>query len=150
MKSLRVSAILCTALPLFLPASDIDGKWKASFVGSIENRPCAPDEMVFDLKADGNKLTGMAHMGNWPGDAPISEGKIDGDNISFTAIGKSPWRANGQGWRSSGYPRLKFSGTILHNEINLTLRWDNILIYGTQGADGTELQMQGQRLLDPK
>ena len=88
----------------------------------------------------------MAHMGSWPGEASISDGKIDGDRISFIAIGKSPWRAGGQGWRSSGYPRLRFGGTIQHNEIKLELKWDSILIYGTVGADGTLLQMEGHRL----
>lgn len=48
-------------------------------------------EMIFDLSVAGNELTGMAHMSNWPGDASISEGKIDGNQISFTVRGKLPW-----------------------------------------------------------
>ena len=148
MKSLRLAAILASFLPLLASANDIDGKWKASFVGPRDNLPRMVREMVFDLKVEGDKLTGTAHMGSWPGDAPISDGKVDGNQITFTAIGKSPWRAGGQGSQSSGYPRLKFIGTVQGNEIKLTGAWDSILIYGKVGTDPTTFQMEAKRLLE--
>ena len=58
-------------------AADVTGKWKATTEG-----PNGQMEITFDLKADGNKLTGTA---TGPmGQVPISEGKLDGDKISFT------------------------------------------------------------------
>jgi hypothetical protein len=103
-------------------------------------------EIVFDLKAKGDTLTGMAHMRNWPGDAPISDGKIDGNRISFTVIGKHPWKSGGEGWRSSGYPRLKFTGAIRGNKVKFRLSWDSILIYGTRGAETSTYEMEGKKM----
>jgi hypothetical protein len=82
-------------------------------------------EMVFHLRIDGNRLSGMVHMGSWPGILRYPAAKINGVSFWFAAIGKSPWRASGPVGRSKGYARLKFSGTIQHNE---TLKWDSISI----------------------
>jgi hypothetical protein len=146
MKLLRGPAILALILAFNLSANEIDGTWKAWFVGPVDNLPKMVSEMVFDLKAEGNKLTGSAHMGNWPGDAPISDGKINGDRISFTAIGKRAWNSRGPGWRSSGYPRLKFVGLVRGTEVKLSLIWDNILIYGTHGGDPSDFEMVGKKI----
>ena len=145
MRCICCAVILASMLPLTASANNIDGKWKAWFVGPMANQPMTVAEMVFDLKAKGNTLTGLVYMANWPGDAPISDGKIDGNRISFTAIGKHPWKSGGEGWRSSGYPRLKFSGTIQGSKIKLRLIWDSVLIYGTRGADARELEMEGKK-----
>src|SRR5882672_5118033 len=72
------SVVLLATLALSASANDISGTWKVWFVGPIDERPKMVSEMTFDLTVDGDKVTGMAHMANWPGDAPISEGKIDG------------------------------------------------------------------------
>ena len=102
-------------------------------------------EMIFDLQAAGGKLTGTAHMGNWPGDAPLVDGKLDGNRISFTAYGKSLWRArNAAGEAAGGLPKLTFTGTIHGDEMQLTLVWDSVMIYGKQGA-AQELEMKAKR-----
>ena len=59
----------------FAFAADIDGKWAGEIVG--QNM-----EIAFTFKADGTKLTGV-HIVNGT-ETPIEEGKIDGNNISFT------------------------------------------------------------------
>jgi hypothetical protein len=46
---------------------------------------------------------------------PISDGKIDGDRISFTTIGKLG--------SSSGYPKMRFEGTLNGREMRLTMSW---------------------------
>jgi hypothetical protein len=67
-------------------------------------------EVLLDLKAEGTTLTGTATMDGWPGSAPISDGKIDGNEFSFTWIGTIPSRG-GVPMRTS-YPRLTFVGFV--------------------------------------
>lgn len=63
-------------------AADVTGKWTAQAPG----RGGQSQEITFNLKADGNNLTGT--MTTARGDAPISEGKINGDEISFVVTFK--------------------------------------------------------------
>lgn len=59
-------------------AADVDGKW----TGTIST-PNGDFPQTFTFKADGAKLTGSLEF--MPGMAiPITEGKVDGNNISFT------------------------------------------------------------------
>ncbi len=59
----------------FALAADIDGKWVGEIVG--QNM-----EIAFAFKAEGTTLTGV-HIVNAQ-ETPIKDGKIDGNNISFT------------------------------------------------------------------
>lgn len=59
----------------FMPAADVTGKWKGI---SDTGR-----EIAFDLKADGQKLTGTVAIGQGKEQA-ISDGKVEGDSISFS------------------------------------------------------------------
>ena len=70
----------CAAMLLLLApawAEDATGKWKASVTG----RNGAQQDITFDLKVDGEKLTGS--MTSPRGSVDISEGKVQGDSISF-------------------------------------------------------------------
>ena len=147
MKLMRF-AFLTLSLTLCASAADIAGTWKAVFVGPIETRPKMVSTIVFDLNTDGTVLTGMAHAGSWPGDAAISDGRIDGDRISFTVVGTSPWKAKGPFGEASGYPKLKFSGTIVGDKMKLTLVWDSVMIYGNAHGAAPEYEMQGKRRSD--
>lgn len=68
--------LLLTAVSVF--AADVTGKW----VAQVPGRGGQTREVTLNLKADGNALTGT--MSGRRGDTPIEEGKIDGDNISFS------------------------------------------------------------------
>jgi hypothetical protein len=59
-------------------AADVDGKWTAQVPG----RGGQTRETTFTFKAEGEKLTGT--VSGMQGDNPISDGKISGDDISFT------------------------------------------------------------------
>ena len=59
-------------------AADVDGKWTAQVPG----RGGQTRETTFTFKAEGEKLTGTVSV--MQGDTPISDGKISGDEISFT------------------------------------------------------------------
>jgi hypothetical protein len=139
------SAVLLATLVLSASANDISGTWKAWFVGPIGDRPKMVSEMIFDLTVDGDKVTGMAHMANWPGDAPISEGKINGDRVSFTVVGKQPWRSSGPTGESSGYPKLDFVVKLNVKEAELTVTWGNVMIYGNSPGERT-LEMSGKKV----
>ena len=77
------SRFSCTILFLLLAAvaafaADVSGKW----VAQVPGRNGQAREVTFNLKADGGSLTGT--VSGRGGDNPIADGKIDGDNISFT------------------------------------------------------------------
>jgi hypothetical protein len=78
MRILSIAIAVLGVLPFVAPAADISGKWKASFT--------TPDgqqrENTFDFKVDGDKLTGT--VSSALGEVPIQDGKIGGDNISFS------------------------------------------------------------------
>jgi hypothetical protein len=64
-------------------AADATGKWKAEFDTQV-----GVQKYVFDLKVDGEKLTGRAsyeRMGQ-KGEAELRDGKASGDDISFVEM----------------------------------------------------------------
>src|SRR5215813_954309 len=61
-------------------AADVTGKWTAQVPGQNGQTR----ETTFNLKADGDKLTGT--VSGRQGDTPISDGKVSGDDISFTVV----------------------------------------------------------------
>ena len=73
---LGLASVLAT-LPAL--AADIDGKWNAT----VDGGPAGPVELVFELKAEGEKLTGNMSAAMMPAPTPISEGVIKGDDVSF-------------------------------------------------------------------
>ena len=70
---------LTMVLALVAAAADISGTWKADFT--------TPDgtarSNTFTFKVDGAKLTGSVSGGQ--DETPITNGKISGDDVSFTA-----------------------------------------------------------------
>jgi len=59
-------------------AVDVSGKW----VAQMQGRNGQTQEVTFNFKADGNQLTGTVTTRR--GESQISDGKINGDEISFT------------------------------------------------------------------
>ena len=57
--------------------ADVSGPWTAQ----VPSRGGELREMTFHFKVDGDKLTGSVVTAR--GEAPISDGKISGDDISF-------------------------------------------------------------------
>ena len=75
MKRLLFTLLLCTAAAL---AADISGTWKGTAEG-----PQGTLERTFVFKVDGAKLTGDT-TSQMLGKSVINDGKVDGDNISFS------------------------------------------------------------------
>jgi hypothetical protein len=61
-------------------AGDFNGKWTAQFDSQIGTQ-----KYTFEFHVDGTKLTGKANNEQF-GSTDITEGKIDGDNISFVEL----------------------------------------------------------------
>jgi len=72
------TATLACVMAISALAANVDGKWTASMPGRQGNTM----EVTFNFKADGDKLTGT--MSNPRGESEIKDGKVDGDNISFS------------------------------------------------------------------
>ena len=96
--------VLMMVLALTLCAADVAGTWKAS----VET-PNGTFENTFVFKVDGNKLTGT--VTGRMGEAPISDGKVDGDDVSFTVVRNR----DGQEFK------LSYKGKVKGNEMMLTL-----------------------------
>jgi hypothetical protein len=76
MKIFRI--ILCAALLVMIAvAADVTGKWS----GDMPGREGQTRPVTFNLKADGEKLTGT--MSGPQGDIELKDGKVAGDNVSF-------------------------------------------------------------------
>jgi opacity protein-like surface antigen len=72
-------AVLLAAVFAFTAlAADITGTWKGS-----ADTPMGTVDRTFVFKQDGTKLTGETSSSMF-GKSTIDDGKVDGDNISFT------------------------------------------------------------------
>jgi len=85
-------------------AADINGKW----IAQVPGRDGQTRETTFNFKVEENKLTGT--VSGRQGDNPISDGKISGDDVSFTVT------ANFGG----NEVKLLYKGKITGDEIKLT------------------------------
>ncbi len=81
MKKLLAHATLFSALSTAAAlAADFNGKWTAE----VPSRQGGTTTTTFTFKVDSGKVTGT--MSNQMGDAEISNGKTDGDTISFDVV----------------------------------------------------------------
>jgi hypothetical protein len=75
---LALMALLC--FTFVAAAADVTGKWTADVPGRGGNTQTT----TFTFKASGDKLEGT--VANQRGENPIADGKVAGDNISFTQM----------------------------------------------------------------
>lgn len=100
-------AVLLALFTMSALAADIGGKWKGSAEG-----PNGPIERTFTFHVDGTTLTGETES-EMLGKSTITDGKVDGDNISFTIT------ANMQG----NELKLNYKGKIAGDQIKLTVEF---------------------------
>ena len=77
MRQLMFVAAVLMVVALPLRAADVSGKWTATF-----NTEIGEQSYTYDFVVKGTLLTGTA-KGNMTGESKISDGKVDGDKISF-------------------------------------------------------------------
>jgi hypothetical protein len=86
-------------------AADINGKWVSEVAGMGGGDPM---KIFYNFKVDGTNLTGTT--GPEGSESPFSEGKIDGDNISFVI--------------AFGEMKMKMKGKIAGEEIKLKMEME--------------------------
>ena len=86
-------------------AASIDGKWTAEVPG----RDGQTRTQTFNLKADGDKLTG--NVSSPMGEREISDGKISGDDVSFKV--KVEFNGNAM--------TMNYTGKIAGDELKLKM-----------------------------
>ena len=118
---IRTLTLFLLAATLAMAAA-IDGTWKASMVVHAGKKAAATTqdrvvEMTLKLKADGDKATGTIVSGGKKRSttAQIVDGKITGNNFSFTTIQKT----------KKGEQRLEWRGSV-----------DGDTLKGTRGRAG--------------
>jgi hypothetical protein len=100
-------------------AADVTGTWKGT-----ADTPNGPVERTFVFKVDGNKLTGETSS-ELLGKSTITDGKIDGDNLSFTITAKY----------QDNEMKLNYKGKVNGNEINFTVEipgTDQTIVYNAK------------------
>lgn len=98
-----VLSMLLTSLAF---AADVTGKWAASMPG----RNGQTRDVTYNFTVDGDKLTGTT-TGFQGQDLAISDGKVKGDNISFT----TKVEFNGNAFV------MKYKGKVSDDEIKFTM-----------------------------
>jgi len=92
-------------------AANIDGRWEGTISG-----PNGDFQLVFNFHADGNTLTGAVETPN--GDNPISDGKLNGDHLSFNTQFNGNV-INHEGTLSGDTIQLKIEGPWGETEVTL-------------------------------
>lgn len=112
MKLLRSLSAVATAVVLLAGAAfaaDLSGTWK----WTTEGRDGQKRESTLKLEQKEGAYTGTLSGGRG-GDAPVSDVKVDGDNISFSV--ERPGR-DGQKWVSKYTGKLEGETLKLHTEM---------------------------------
>lgn len=126
MRSLRIVAVLLSVLAVGMTAQSAPtGNWRTVVTPAQpgDRQPKMFGEVVLDLKVEGETLTGTATMGDgWPGSAPIQDGKIEGNRLSFTWTGAIP--SMGGVPLTTSYPHLTFTGTVDGDQMTLSMDGD--------------------------
>ena len=105
---LHLFLILAVVMSLFSTAAlaaDINGKWTAE----MKTPDGETRTSTYTFKADGAKLTGT--IGSPMGEREISEGKIDGDNISFVISFE----------RDGNAVKINYAGKVSGDELHMTV-----------------------------
>jgi hypothetical protein len=76
MRRVLLAFVMIVGLASRAFASDVTGKW----VGSVET-PNGPIELTYELKAEGETLTGTVASAR--GSLPLTDGKIAGDTLTY-------------------------------------------------------------------
>ena len=116
----RLALLMCI-LALTAWGADATGKWTAEMAGRNGNTR----QVTMNLKVDGAKLTGT--IGGARGDTDITDGKVDGDEISFSVVREF----------NGNQMKLNYKGKVTDNEIHFTVQ--------REGGEGEGRQFTAKR-----
>ena len=130
--------ILLAGLILNATPAGLTGAWKVVFAGDPRTGPKTVGSIILDLKVDGNVVTGKVRIGSWPGEAPITDGRVEDGHITFTATGHLS--------STTGIPTCQFDGIMRGDELSLTMT--AIKNAGGPLAPGRDYHYVGSRIPD--
>jgi opacity protein-like surface antigen len=104
MKTTLLALMALLSFSFVAAAADVTGKWTAEIPGRGGNTQTT----TFTFKASGAKLEGT--IANQRGENPISDGKVDGDKISFVQV----MNFNGNEMK------MNYTGTVKGDSIDFT------------------------------
>jgi hypothetical protein len=140
MKVLRCVVGLVAGISISAQVGEIAGTWKAEMILSTSDGiPQVAYEPTFDFKVKGTELTGVARLTSWPGDAAISDGKIDSNRITFTLLHHMSYTTRGR----TCYPRFRCVGTVHGNDLDLTMFHAP---FDCSGIESQKWDMKGTRI----
>ncbi len=116
MRTLTAVVVALFLLAGLAAAASIDGKW-VSERKMERNGETFTIKQTFDLKSEGNKLTGNVTMqfgDREPRTAEVKDGKIDGDKFSFSTTMSGP----------NGDMKTVYSGTVSGDTLKGTAERD--------------------------
>jgi hypothetical protein len=119
---MKRTVLLLIACSIAAFAAGVDGTWKATAEGPNGNM-----ERTFNFKVDGNKLTGET-TSTMVGKSTITDGKVDGNNLSFTITAKI----------QDNELKLSYKGKVTGDEIHLTSE--------IAGGGGQPIEWKGKRV----
>ncbi len=137
MKKLMIAGTICFTLLLVLcgiitagaqnaPDKSVAGEWQATY-----NTPIGAMNCHYTFKVTGKVLTGnvVAEMGGNKSESEITEGKIDGDKITFV-------------WVYNNDVQMSSTGKLAGDELKLTRQAGT---YGTEDAVATRIPDSGKK-----
>jgi hypothetical protein len=99
-----IQGLVClTVAAVTMLAADVNGKW----TWEMEGRNGQKRAQTLTLKADGANLTGTM-TGRGGEESPIENGRINGDEISFT--------------RTSNFGKMIYTGKVDGSELKLNMK----------------------------
>ena|SRR5579862_3902835 len=135
MRLLSFTLVMLMVTAVSAATDEVAGTWKTTMViPESTHIPLVRYEPVLQFRVNGNTLKGMAVMDDWPGDAPISEGKVDGNRVTFTLVHQQPYKKN----HETFYTAFRCEGTIRGNEMDL--------IMNSVDDPGRKYSMKGTRI----
>lgn len=122
-----LSAIALLGLCTSVYAADVDGKWESESPGRGGQ---GTSKTIYEFKANGAELTGKitTERGGTPTESPISEGKIEGDTISFAV------EREGRG--GGGTFKIMYTGKVAGDKITFTRTFEGFGGMGGRGGGG--------------
>lgn len=121
LRKLALAALVFALGSITALAADFNGKWTAEVQGRMGTQT-----VTFDFHVDGSTVTGKVTTPR--GESEISDGKVDGDNISFAQV-------------------VNFNGNEM--KINYTGKADGDTIhFSRQVADRPAMQFDAKRATD--
>jgi hypothetical protein len=121
---MRLAGVLVGAALLNGASGDIAGTWNTA------PKPYNPPRKIeyeprFDFKVDGDKLTGVVYTAGWPYNGTISDGKVEGDRITFTLTHEGTYSIFDKNGKTTFQATYRCAGTVHGDELDLTMSSPN-------------------------